>query len=179
MSDADDFVVPPRRWAQIGRMADDLRERFGLAHEPKVPVIEIVERVLDQQLGLLRLEVGSCEEMDRAEGYTCPSGEFIMLREDVYKGVWAGEGRARFTTSHELGHWVMHTNIPLARARRGDGTPTYRLAEPQANQFAAEFLMPECFVLATDGEDDLIARFGVSREAASRRLRYLNKKRSR
>jgi Zn-dependent peptidase ImmA (M78 family) len=140
-----------------------------------VPVIEIIKRVLDQRLGLLNFEVGSQKEMGRAEGYTCPKGEFIMLREDVYEGVWAGEGRARFTTAHELGHWAMHTNIPLARARRGDGTPSFRLAEPQANQFAAEFLMPECFIDALDDEDDLIQRFGVSWEAACNRLRYLRK----
>lgn len=138
-------------------------------------MIEIIEWVLDQRLGLVHFQVGSHEEMGRAEGYTCPKGEFIMLREDVHEGVWAGEGRARFTTAHELGHWAMHTNIPLARAKRGDGTPAFRLAEPQANQFAAEFLMPECFIDIWDEEDDLIERFGVSWEAARNRLRYLHK----
>ena len=174
MTVGTDFIVPPRRWAEIGGIADNLRHRLGLAEEPWVPVIEIIERVLDQRLGLLRFEVGSPDEMGHAEGYTCPKGEFIMLREDVYEGVWAGEGRPRFTTAHELGHWAMHTNTPLARARKGDGTPAYRLAEPQANQFAAEFLMPECFINAWDKEDDLIERFGVSWEAARNRLRYLH-----
>lgn len=175
MTDGSDFIVPPRRWAEIGSIADNLRHQLGQAETPRVPVIEIIERVLDQRLGLLNFEVGSLKEMGRAEGYTCPKGEFIMLREDVYEGVWAGEGRARFTTAHELGHWAMHTNIPLARARKGDGTPAFRLAEPQANQFAAEFLMPECFIDTWDEEDDLIERFGVSWEAARNRLRYLHK----
>jgi len=175
MTDGSDFIVPPRRWAEIGGIADNLRRQLGQADTPRVPVIEIIERVLDQRLGLVHFQVGSHEEMGRAEGYTCPKGEFIMLREDVHEGVWAGEGRARFTTAHELGHWAMHTNIPLARAQRGDGTPAYRLAEPQANQFAAEFLMPECFIDASDEEDDLIERFGVSWEAARNRLRYLHK----
>ena len=175
MTDGIDFIVPPRRWAEIGGIADNLRAKLGLAEEPRAPVIELIERVLDQRLGLLRFEVGSHDEMGRAEGYTCPNGEFIMLREDVYLGVWAGEGRARFTTAHELGHWAMHTNIPLARARHGDGTPAFRLAEPQANQFAAEFLMPKSFICALDDEDDLVERFGVSWEAARNRLRYLHK----
>ncbi|WP_339820884.1 ImmA/IrrE family metallo-endopeptidase [uncultured Paracoccus sp.] len=175
MTHGTDFIVPARRWAEIGRIADNLRSQLGQANTPRVPVIEIIERVLDQRLGLVRFEVGSREEMGRAEGYTCPKGEFIMLREDVYEGVWAGEGRARFTTAHELGHWAMHTNMPLARAKHGDGTPKYRLAEPQANQFAAEFLMPECFINAHDEEHDLIERFGVSREAAQNRLRYLHR----
>ncbi len=42
-------------------------------------------------------------------------------------------------------------------------------------QFAAEFLMPECFIDAWDEEDDLIERFGVSWDAAHNRLRYLHK----
>ena len=177
MIDGTDFIVPPRRWAQIGEIADYLRRQLGQADNPRVPVIEIIERVLDQRLGLLNFQVGSREEMGMAEGYTCPTGKFIMLREDVHEGVWAGAGRDRFTTAHELGHWVMHTNIPLARARHGDGTPAFRLAEPQANQFAAEFLMPECFIDACDKDHDLIERFGVSREAARNRLRYLHENR--
>lgn len=175
MTSGSDFIVPPRRWAEIGGIANNLRHRLGLAEEPHLPVIELIERVLDQKLGLVRLEVGDRHEMDGAEGLTCPNGEFIMLREDVYSGVWAGDRRARFTTAHELGHWALHTNISMARARRGDGTPNYRLAEPQANQFAAELLMPEGFVDGSDDENDLMERFGVSFSAAHNRLRYLRK----
>lgn len=52
----------------------------------------------------------------------------------------------------------MHTNIPLARARREDGTPAFRLAEPQANHFAAEILMPQGFINSWDKENDLGGR---------------------
>ncbi|WP_246430558.1 ImmA/IrrE family metallo-endopeptidase [Streptomyces rectiverticillatus] len=45
--------------------------------------------------------------------------------------------RFRFSLAHELGHVVMHT---------GPGDP--RLQEQQADQFAAEFLMPHGSVLA-------------------------------
>jgi|688.fasta_scaffold114845_3 Zn-dependent peptidase ImmA (M78 family) len=173
MSVGDDYKVPPLSWAVIGSKADRFRKQFGLDAYPQVPVIELIEQVLDYQLGLVRFEVGSHKEMGRAEGYTCPNGEFIMLREDVYEAVCAGEGRARFTAAHELGHWHMHTNIPLARAKQGDGTKPFCLAEPQANQFAAQFLMPQSFILPTDGEQDLIDRFGVSWDAAQRRLRWL------
>ncbi|WP_299855347.1 ImmA/IrrE family metallo-endopeptidase [uncultured Roseobacter sp.] len=175
MTDSNDFIVPPRKWAEIGGIADNLRHSLGLLEEPSVPVIEIIEQVLDQRLDLVRFEVGSRKEMGSAEGYTCPNGEFIMLREDVYHSACAGEGRARFTCAHELGHWAMHTNIPLARAKSGDGTPSFRLAEPQANQFAAEFLMPASFISHIDDEDDIMLRFSVSWEAARNRLRYLRK----
>ncbi|MGJ8584297.1 MAG: ImmA/IrrE family metallo-endopeptidase [Marinosulfonomonas sp.] len=176
MTDTNDFIVPPRGWADIGIFANTFRKGLGLGVAPWAPVIEVIENVLDQRLNLVRFDVGSEQEMGRAEGYTCPKGEFIMLREDVYTGVCAGESRHRFTAAHELGHWAMHTNIPLARAHSGDGTPPYRLAEPQANQFAAEFLMPDFFISHRDNEVDLMKRFGVSRGAAHNRLRYLRQK---
>lgn len=168
-----DFVVPARRWAEISGIADNVRHRLGLWDEPHLPVMELLERVMDHRLSLFRLEVADHAEMEGAEGYTCPKGEFIRLREDVYNGAWKGEGRPRFTAAHELGHWAMHTNIPLARAKRGDGTPAFRLAEPQANRFAAEILMPRRFISSWDDENDLMERFGVSWEAARNRISYL------
>lgn len=175
MTRPPDFIVPPRSWSEIGRLANDLRQSFGLADEPCLPVIELIEQVLDQQLGVLRLEVGEHDEMAGAEGLTCPSGDFIMLREDVYDGVCARQPRHRFTAAHELGHWMLHTNISMARSQQGDGTPHYQLAEPQANQFAAEILMPEGFIHQWDTEEDLVERFTVSKGAACNRLQYLRK----
>lgn len=167
---AGDFIVPPRSWRNIGQVAGSLRESLGLSKQPLVPTVEIIEGVLDQRLNLLSFQVGSHKEMGSAEGYTCPNGTFIMLREDVYEKACDGEPRARFTTIHELGHWAMHTNIPLARAHKGQNVAPYKLAEPQANQFAAEFLMPASFVSSSDAVGDLMTRFGVSYEAARLRL---------
>ena len=41
---------------------------------------------MDQRFGWFRLEVADHAEMEGAEGYTCPKGEFMHLREDVYEG---------------------------------------------------------------------------------------------
>lgn len=175
MTADQDFIVPARRWTEIGGIADNVRHRLGLWENPHLPIMDLIERVMWQKLGWFELQILDHAEMEGAEGYTCPKGEFIRLREDVYVGACRGDGRPRFTAAHELGHWAMHTNIPLARARRGDGTPAFRLAEPQANQFAAEILMPRRFITSFDDEDDLVKRFGVSWEAARNRIRYLQK----
>lgn len=175
MSRSQDYIVPPRSWKDIGEVANKLRSRFGLMDDPYFPVVDFIEKVLDQRLDLVRLEVGTRDEMREAEGFTCPKGEFIQLREDVYDGACNGEGRARFTAAHELGHFVMHTNIPLTRARLGDNVQHYRLAEPQANQFAAELLMPDGFIDPFDDEQSIMKRHWVSYEAASNRLRNLRK----
>ncbi len=172
----DDFIVPPLAWDAIETLTVRIRAQFDLSNNPHFPIIELIEQVLDQKLGWVNFEVGSVEEMGRAEGYTCPKGEFIQLREDVYVDACRNQGRARFTAAHELGHFAMHTNIPLARATRGDGTPAFRLAEPQANQFAAELLMPVAFIRRYDTASTLVGRFGVSHVAACNRLEYLSKK---
>jgi Zn-dependent peptidase ImmA (M78 family) len=72
-----------------------------------------------------------------------------------------GEVRQRFTIAHELGHLVLHSytaphadrGYKLRDARSSEGSV---LEEIEANQFAAELLMPEGLVL------DAIRREGLN-----------------
>ncbi len=165
-----DYMVPPLSWGRIGEITEKVRSVLGLTEEPYFPVMHVTELVLDQELDLVRLEIGSRDEMDDAEGLTCPDGKFIRLREDVYEKGWAGEGRARFTAAHELGHFVLHAGLPLARIERQEKLPPFRRAEAQANRFAAEILMPLRFIGRTDSVRAIMKRHGVSRVAAQTRL---------
>jgi Zn-dependent peptidase ImmA (M78 family) len=171
-----DFKVAPRSWDEIAQICDRVREVLQLTNEPKFPIMEVLEDVLDHQLGLVRFEVGSNSEMGVTEGHTCPKGEFIELREDVYRLACEDDGRSRFTAAHELGHFIMHTNVPLARMAPNENVKPFRLSEAQANQFAAELLMPPRFFKAGDDEHEVMERHGVSRSAAIHRLSYLRKK---
>lgn len=171
-----DFIVPARSWDNIEQVAQGWRSKFGLDDTPYTPIMEMMEKVLDNRLNCFTLIPMDATEMGPAEGYTEPDGKFIWLREDVYYGAWAGEGRHRFTAAHELSHWAIHTNIPLARAMPGQKLPAYRLSEPQANQFASELLMPAKFFTRFDCEHDVMERHGVSYQAASNRLDYLRRK---
>lgn len=173
----EDYKVAPRSWDEIARTADTLRIGLRLSSVPYFPIMDVLERVLDQMLGHIQLEVGSKADMGIAEGHTCPKGEFIELREDVYEGAWAGNGRARFTAAHELGHLILHSNAPLARARPGEEIASFRRSEPQANQFAAELLMPPRFFTPPDTAHQVAQRHGVSLEAARNRLQYLRNRR--
>lgn len=175
MSTAD-FIVPPVSWDQLYEITSKLRDLVGLSHHPNFPIIEVIERVLAGGMELVEFQVWSHEEMGAAEGYTCPKGEFIALREDVYEAACAGDGRARFTAAHELGHFILHSNRPLARLPERASVKPYRLAEPQANQFAAELLMPREFMQRTDSAHDVVNRHGVSTEAAKMRLRFMQQK---
>jgi Zn-dependent peptidase ImmA (M78 family) len=171
-----DFVVPPVSWDKIAEMTDGIRDQFGLGTLAYFPVMDFIERVLDQRMNIVNFEVADKQEMMSAEGYTDPNGEFIILRDDVYHGACAGDGRSRFTAAHELGHLALHTRIPLARAKAEERVPPYRLSEPQANQFAAELLMPRKFMFISDTIELVMTRHGVSHEAASNRLKFLGSK---
>lgn len=106
--------------------------------------------------------------------------------------------RQRFTLAHELGHLILHgyttphadRRFKFRDARSSEGSA---VEEIQANQFAAELLMPRSMVLAAakshtiehtplnEGDDDalevlaadLAQRFQVSRQAMLIRLSSL------
>jgi Zn-dependent peptidase ImmA (M78 family) len=71
------------------------------------------------------------------------------------------EHRQRFTAAHELGHYILHTmnNLFLDTAeekvlfRKNNDTPIIDLKEIQANNFAAELLMPKDLLLKDIGEE--------------------------
>ncbi len=63
--------------------------------------------------------------------------------------------RQRFTAAHELGHFVLHRDEMGGLVSRADTTETIELSpsesdthEVEANQFAAELLMPEAVIRA-------------------------------
>lgn len=79
--------------------------------------------------------------------------------------------RQRFTLAHEIGHWCLHRRDREAFAHSGPGRGRY---EREANQFAAELLMPLHELHRAAGQmafTSLAAYFEVSLEAMAIRLR--------
>lgn len=171
-----DFKVPARSWANVRAETEKLRAAFGLEDTPSICVMTLLEQVMFNQFDMVRLEIWDRADMNGNEGETCPKGEFIRLAEDVYEKAYQGDGCARFTVAHEVGHWHMHTNVPLGRVRPGERIPGYLASEAQANQYAAELLMPPKFFTPNDSVMDVMMRHGVSGQAASYRLEYLKGK---
>lgn len=96
--------------------------------------------------------------------------EIILPR---YTSPW----RDRFTISHELGHYFLHSNqgeIQLKADRKGKAGRV----EAEANMFAAGLLMPEqAFRKEYNKTKDIArvaAKFGVSTDAAEIRAKVLN-----
>jgi len=97
------------------------------------------------------------------------------------------ESRQRFSIAHELGHLILHSNneqltIEKKLFTRAEGVRN--LDETEANEFAAELLMPEELLekdfekISEKNEDELISilaiKYQVSQLAVSYRLKNLN-----
>lgn len=150
---------PPLWWLvrRMGLRPDELLRHYGLLKAP-VNVFELARR-----MGIeIRTQSGSSYSGVVRSG---PDGAVITLRSED------PPARKRFTVAHEIGHLMLH-NIGVAyRDESYTGTPQ----EVEANQFAAELLMPdELFdsVLMRHGTDPktLAKIFGVSDLSARVRL---------
>ena len=138
-----------------------------------------IGRLLESFSGMgIHVDVVSSHDASVPKGLEAcwdPSTMTLTICEPVYWQMLHGDGRARFTFGHELGH------ICLAHVRtlnRVSGPiKTFCNSEWQADQFAAELIMP----LSVIKDNQLITEqlisdfFGVSYKAAATRLRNLKK----
>ena len=151
--------------AHIRRQAVRLLQSAGVSREP-ISLRDVVSA--------LNLEVvQTTGEPFLSEGALQPVGDGHAI---VVRGA-SNERRRRFTIAHEIGHFVLHP-ARLAPERGGAVNEALRLQEREADQFAAELLMPEDLVRAAvlehGGDVSRLAdRFDVSRQAMQTRLRWL------
>lgn len=156
---------------QIRSIALQLRRLLGLENVLYIDVLQLLENVLT--LIGFDCEIIPVDEMEQ-EALTVPDKNLILIREDVYNCAVQGQGRARFTIAHEIGHVLLHGSRSV-RYARGE-IPTYCDPEWQANAFAGEFLM--AYHLVKDMPFQKIAeKCGTSLSAARYQSMQYNKER--
>ncbi len=150
----------------IEDMAETCRELWGLGDGPVGDLLLILENngviVSREETGISRIEGLSA--------WTSSGRPLVLLSSD--KG---NAFRSRFDAAHELGHLVLHKQIPAP----GDSSK-HKVMESQAHRFAGAFLLPaESFVsevtapVTLHGLLYLKQRWGVSVAAMILRLRAL------
>lgn len=87
------------------------------------PVIKFFELILPTLVEDFTYEIVEYSQMPDKEGETTPSQNIIRIREDVYEKAVQGDGRARFTILHEIGHLLMHDNDRVALCRKSKDAP--------------------------------------------------------
>jgi len=171
------YDVPSISWAEIDDLTENLRRQYNQLNTPYFRILEILELVMSNDQKMFQIEVVSKDDMRTEYATTHQDGRHLRIREDVYIRASRGEGRARFTLAHELGHLIMHCcGIEVFALASGEYVPAYRHSEKQADYFAASLLMPKKYFSASDTPELVQNRHGVSLDAARIRLRYLRNK---
>ena len=75
-------------------------------------------------------------------------------------------GRHRFTACHELGHYLLHRKVAMARVR-DDNHPVYRDAEWQADTFAGGLLLSSRHLARLGCQENAAMQCGMTPTAAS------------
>lgn len=137
-----------------------------------------IQKVIEEQTGIV------CRNYNKARSYgvcidSFGSQDAICIKYQEKHIIFYNNsplivrGRKRFSLSHELGHKVMDHDL--------DNKEMYDVFEVEANFFAAQLLMPEQIIneLRKRGKQitpsNLQLWFGVSKEAATKRIETLNK----
>lgn len=165
------FRVKAATRRTITKKAWESRVRLGWDNVLAIPFKELEKRMLHFD-PMFYLGVADENEMKDREGITIPNTHSIFLREDVALALEQNSGShnnlARFTISHEIGHYMLHFNQPIGAARTTSiGWPLYEDSEWQANAFAADFLMPPCLLTTMRNFQEIADAFVVSEESAS------------
>jgi hypothetical protein len=169
------FRVAPRSIGDIRQTADNVLQ-----------VLEIGSGVAQLKMGHfldglskygIVYDILEPHEMPHSGVEACciPEDFYICIKDDVFKRACNDEPRARFTIIHEFGHLLLGHSRTMNREVSNQLLKTYEDSEWQANQFAAEFLMPLSLIKQNGFSNvgELESFFNVSRPAAERRMKQL------
>lgn len=173
------FRVAGRGVAEIRVSANNVRR-----------ILEIGDTPQDIDIGLLldRLSVKYSitydvlypDEMPHEDVEACwdPESMTMHIRSDVFEKACLDDPRARFTIMHELGHGLLGHRRTINRSGIDREPKVYEDSEWQANQFAAELLMPLDVIRSKklNTATKIEMHFRVSYQAAALRVKQLEKR---
>lgn len=115
-------------------------------------------------------------ELQETVAFAIPEQKLIVIREDVYDDLHRDDPFARYTVVHEFCHIYLEHAVTLHRGAQLGQHNWWEDSEWQANNMAAEILMPVDVVRRLEGKPLLIqATCGVSSRAATFRIANLTK----
>jgi hypothetical protein len=176
----DDYVVDPLRDHEVRERAKTLRRELGWADAERVDPLSLESRT---EIWTVRgkkpfkLELAADAEMPGDSGLTTYDGSNIVVKipRHIRHKAFMGDGYARFTIAHELGHATLHLDKLMQGAalpRRMAGNvlpkwiPKFKSAEHQANVFGAALLINETTARELSSPEEISVQAGVSLTAA-------------
>jgi hypothetical protein len=177
---ADDYVVDPLRDAEVRAHAKTQRRflRLGEAERVDPLVLETVTEIWTVHGPTpFKMEIVSDEELPDDSGLSTYDGSRIVVKipRRIRHKAFMGDGYARYTIPHELGHATLHVRklmqgAVLPRRRTGNSKslwiPKFKSAEHQAMVFGAGFLINDETARRLSSAEKVSVQAGVSLQAA-------------
>lgn len=176
----DDYIVDPLRDSEVRENAKTLRTFLGVSDAERVDPLmleEATEIWTVRGKKPFRLEVVADAELPSDSGLTSYDGSRILIQitRRIRHAAYMGDGYARYTIAHELGHATLHLDMlirgaamPRRRARNAplSWIPKFKSAEHQAMVFGAGFLINDHFAKQLSSPEEISVQAGVSLQAA-------------
>lgn len=164
------YQVPAMSREQIRNVAKNIRKintKITGQDEAFFPIVHFLDVTLTKHMDEFMLEVLDEYEMGDAHGMTYPDEHLIQVRSDVFERAHHNQGRDRMTLAHELGHYVLHADIGMARMAQVTSIKPYRSSEWQASALAGELLISAEHIGDCSSPQEAALKFGVTIEAAT------------
>lgn len=116
------------------------------------------------------VEIDAVEE---CAAFTIPEERVVVLREDVYEKLHAGQVFGRSTVVHELSHLALQHHVTLYRGAVPGQHEFYEDSEWQAKALTAALMMPLEAAMAASSPRHLAEMCGTSVESATYRIKTL------
>lgn len=173
------FRVAGRGVADIRVSADNVRRILDIGDTPQdIDIGRLLDRLSVKYS--ITYDVIDTDEMPHPDVEACwdPESVTMHIRSDVFEKACRNDPRARFTVMHELGHGLLGHRRTINRSGIDRVPKVYEDSEWQANQFAAEFLMPLEVIqsLGLSTAFNIEMHFNVSSQAATLRVKQLAKR---
>jgi Winged helix-turn-helix DNA-binding len=170
--------VAPTSYSKLEKAADDLRPMLptvgrDLRGSFKLDALKILEQTLPQAGYNYKYEPVS--SLRDCAGFTIPEEKLVVIREDVYEGLFTDAVFSRSTVIHELTHIALKHAVTLHRGAVLGQHKFCEDSEWQAKAMTVALMMPLAACKASNSPADLARMCGTSIEAATYRINRLIK----
>jgi Zn-dependent peptidase ImmA (M78 family) len=163
------YIAVPQSRKKLRRLAKQIRDVFRLSDVIPFPVVQLLEAMPDifSEKGFVYEIVEDDVLPQSVQGDTDVANHYMRIKESVYEGACNGNGRDRFSITHEIAHYFLMSVYGYAFQRNLDGraVKSYEDPEWQAECLAGELLVPYHLVVGMSIEE-IADKCGVSSLAA-------------
>ena len=170
-----DYIVEPKSRKDLRLLARMLRKHLGLENELWVPIVELLDVLVEVFDDFSYEIVEDCELPNGTHAETNVRTGHIKIKESVYERACNGEGRDRMTIAHEIGHYftLCFCGFSLQRNFKRQKVKPFNDPEWQAKCFAGEFMIAH-HLTGDMSVLEIVEACGVSFDAADYQHNHRN-----